>query len=179
MVDMQADITLNELMRLNLDARVEIMDGEVFQMQGSGMMHHIFLANLYRVLDEYVQKNPIGSVFPDGLIYLMNTPGLKDAFIPDISFIRNEDIPADFDLDKPYPGAPQLAVEVISPDENPDQVWVVYPKAREMHQYRADTPETVRVYRGSQPLDVDALFPRLTLTTDQIFKLPPWAIRDE
>jgi len=57
-----------------------------------------------------------------------------------------------------------------------EEVWVVYPETRELHQFRlADSGETVRIYKGDEPIDVDALFPGLTLRNSEIFQLPPWA----
>ena len=89
----------------------------------------------------------------------------------------------------PFPGVPDLAIEVISPSENAsdvqtkirtyldkgtEQVWVAYPMIREVFQYRRET-RAVQRYTGSDPLDTDSLFPGLVLTLDAIFKLPSWA----
>lgn len=186
-------ITLDDL--ANDDARVEVIDGELIEIAAAGGAHHIVVSNIDYILQSYVRKHQIGSIFPDGLTYLMfsDTQGLKDSFVPDVSFIRNENIPANWDIEKPYPGAPDLAVEVISPSEpaekvqskvrtylekGTEQVWLVYPSASELHQYRRDDPQTVRVYTGSQAINAESLFPGIEgLTTDAIFALPPWAIR--
>jgi Uma2 family endonuclease len=78
-----------------------------------------------------------------------------------VSFIRLENIPADWDLEKPHPGVPDLAVEVVSPgdsaedvqakvrtylDKGAQQVWVLYPKTKEIHQFIGSQRDTFRVY---------------------------------
>jgi Uma2 family endonuclease len=48
-------------------------------------------------------------------------------------------------------------------------------RTKEVHQFINGEPETVNIYKGTQKLDVTALFPGLELTTNQIFALPDWA----
>jgi Uma2 family endonuclease len=118
------------------------------------------------------------------------TSGLRHAYVHDVSFVRAASIPDDWQIAKPFPGVPDLAVEVMSPDDKAEvievkvqtylskgteEVWVVFPEARTVHQYHRSQPETVRRYSESTPIDTSTLFPGLELTTDQIFQLPPWA----
>ncbi len=126
----------------------------------------------------------------DGLIYLMNenTRHLRGAFVPDVSFIRHENVPANWDLSLPFPGVPDFAIEVMSPhdsaqdvqvkvraylDKGTEQVWVVYPLLHELHQYRRDA-KTIRVYRGDEQIDTETIFPGFILTMEMVFKLPDW-----
>ncbi len=188
-------ITLDDLMSLGSDARVEVIDGEIVEMSPSGTLHHVVVSNITHALEVYVRERDTGSVFPDGLIYLMGEPKkhLRDLFVPDVSFVRNEDVPDGWDISKPFPAAPTLSVEVVSPDDDADdllkkvrkylakgtlEVWVVYPDSRELHQYRQTDAEYVRVYKASEQLDAEALFPDLALAMDVIFKLPKWAKRE-
>jgi hypothetical protein len=90
----------------------------------------------------------------------------------------------------PYMQAKALVVKVVCPSDRAidvqqqiqtylvngvEQVWVVFPRLTELHQYRRSQPDLVRRYVGSTTLDVSDLFPDLTLTTDAIFALPGWA----
>jgi Uma2 family endonuclease len=184
-------ISLEELLAMG-DARVEIINGEVKHMSPVGGLHHIIEGNLIRILDNYVVANGIGIVFMDGLIYLMHSEarGLKDSFVPDVSFIRSENIPANWQIEKPFPGVPDLAVEVMSPEDKANEVeakaqtylqkgtqevWIIYPDTQSVHQYRSSQPDTIRIYSGSKQIDTVALFPELQLSTDTIFNLPAWA----
>jgi Uma2 family endonuclease len=183
------EITLDDLMKLD---RVEIIDGEIVEMPAAGFAHHFIARNFYRVLDVHVVNHSLGEVFFDGLTYLMlsDAKRLKDSFVPGVSFIRAENLIAEFDINKPYPGIPDLAVEVISPSENADdvqtkirtyldkgteQVWVAYPTTKEVYQYRGDKNPEIRIYRNGEKMDVESLFPGLELTLEMIFALPGWA----
>jgi Uma2 family endonuclease len=185
-------ITLDDLMKLGSDARVEVINGELVDMSPVGGLHHIIVGNINRILDAYVLAHETGAVFVDGLLYLMHSDrrGLTGAYVPDVSFLRKESIPADWDISTPFPGAPDLAVEVMSPGDSAtlalekvrgylqagtEQVWVVYPQQRELHQYRRSDADTVRVYREGERIDAEAIFPGIELSADVVFKLPRWA----
>jgi Uma2 family endonuclease len=186
-------LSLDDLIKLG-NVRVEIIDGSVVKKCASGILHQIFSQNIFYALDRFLHSTDVGVIFSTGLTYLMlsDVKGLKDSFVPDISFIRLANILPMPDISKPYPGIPDLAVEVISPGEDADdiqtklrtylakgteQVWLVYPTTKELHQYRRDNNPEIRIYRGSQTLDLADLFLGLELTTDQIFAIPEWAIR--
>jgi Uma2 family endonuclease len=188
-------LTLDELLKLG-DVRVEIVDGELIEMAAAGMVHQLIGGNVYDILKPHVKLHDLGLLIYDGFTYLMfsTSKGLKDSFVPDISFIRKENLLPDFDPHKPYPGVPDLAIEIISPNDEADvlqrkintylekgteQVWVMYFSTREVYQYRRDKNPYVRVYSGAEKLDVEALFPGLELTTAMIFLLPDWMIQQQ
>jgi hypothetical protein len=112
-------------------------------------------------------------------------------FHPDVSFLT-----AERNIQRNYiSGVPDLAVMVIKPNmddanlkwqisiylsEGTKQVWLVYPKTKEVHQYTSATPEQSRIYRGAEAIDAESLFPKIEgLTTTAIFKLPKWAIKEK
>jgi Uma2 family endonuclease len=145
----------------------------------------------YRAIDPFVIERQLGIVFFDGLTYLMNSDegGLKHSFVPDVSFIHRDQILGMPDVHKPYPGIPTLAIEVVSPNDHAgdlqaklqtylekgtEQVWITFPITREVYQYRRNRSPYVTIYQGSQALNVEDLFPGLTLRTEMIFHLPPW-----
>jgi Uma2 family endonuclease len=185
-------MTLDEFLKLDDDARIEIIDGEIVEIAPLGVRHHLVINNVHTMLRDYVSE--LEALFLHGLHYLMNSPNLENAFVPDVSFIRTENIPLDWDIEKPFPGVPTLAIEVISPgddaekvqakvrtylDEGTEQVWLMYPKTREVHQFINGKPETVRIYKKSETIDASALFPAIEgLTVESIFKLPTWANKE-
>jgi Uma2 family endonuclease len=178
----------DELMRLGSDAMVEVIDGEIVEMAAVGILHHIIVGNLYHILDTWVRVVEIGFIFPDGLLFHLFREGkrIKGSRVPDLSFVRKGSIPKGWDISRPFPGAPALAIEVMSPDDSSEdvlkkvreylaagseQVWVVYPEPRELHQFRRGFAD-VRTYTGSETIDVEGLFPGLELKMDAIFALP-------
>ncbi|MBZ0303633.1 MAG: Uma2 family endonuclease [Anaerolineae bacterium] len=188
-------ISLDDLLDMGEDTRVEIIHGELIEMTAAGVLHQIIIGNFFRTLDPFASEHGLGAVFTDGLTYLMHSDprSLRHSFVPDVSFIRRENIPAGFDLRKPFPGVPDLAVEVVSPNDKAvdvqekiliylekgaEQVWVAYPEPgrQSLHQYRRDQ-STMRIYqKPEEVIDTSALFPGLeALTVATIFSLPAWA----
>lgn len=188
-------ISLDKLIAMGEDSRIEIINWEIIEMAAAGGVHQIIASNISYILQLYVRKHKIGIVLPDQMTYLMNSSsaGLKDSFIPDVSYITHENVPENWDVEKPHPGAPNLAIEIVSPSDDPDliptkvrtyleqgtqQIWIVYPKSKEVHQYTSEKPDQSRIHRGSTKIDAEALFPNIEgLTTDAIFDLPVWAIK--
>ncbi len=181
-------VTEADLDALGSDARVEVVNGAIVEMSPVGTIHEIIVQNLNRILDRYVIENNLGLVFTDSLIFYLRREGkrLYQARIPDVSFVRMNEFPSEWNLEKPFPQPPTLAVEVMSPDDSPDevlekvreyldagteQVWVVYPRTKEVHQFIGGAA-VVRTYRGTESIDVGSLFPNLNLPLELIFKLP-------
>ncbi|MCC6616796.1 MAG: Uma2 family endonuclease [Anaerolineae bacterium] len=181
--------TEDELMALGSDARIEVIDGEIVEMSPVGGRHHFIGGNLHRRLDRHVVDGDLGYVFMDGLLFLLNKEGrgIKGAQVPDVAYVRKSAMPGNWNIDKPFPGAPTLAVEVMSPDDKTEevlthvrryleagteQVWVVYPKEQELHQYVRGLPEQVRVYLIGDTLDGGDMLPGFTLKMGDVFALP-------
>lgn len=182
-------ITEAELMALGSNARVEVVDGEIIAMAPVGVKHQFVGGNFYNPLYRFVTESDLGFVFYDGLIYLLdqNAKHLRGARVPDVSFVRKGLLPKGWNIDRPFPGAPTLAIEVVSPDDDAEdllkrtrdylragseQVWIAYPSEREVHQHKQGV-DTVRVYRqDTDAIEVEGLFPGLVLTVETIFKLP-------
>ncbi len=184
--------TVEALMALGSDARIEVIEGEIVEMSPVGGLHHFIGGNIYRALDRYAQETNYGYAFMDGLLYLLHKegPGIRGAQVPDVSFIRAADMITDWKIEQPYPGAPTMAVEVMSPDDKieevlrrvrrylqagTEQVWVVFPYDKELHQYPRETPSTVRIYREGDTLDGGGLLPDFTLIVKDIFVVPRFA----
>lgn len=101
--------------------------------------------------------------------------------VPDLLYVSNQRLPDDFVGDGPCPIPPDLAVEIISPDQSFGemtekaldylaagvlQVWVVDPQSKSITVLR---PETIpQIYRGNTLL-TDDLFPDLSLTAEDLF----------
>jgi len=183
-----AAITDSSLLRLSASAFVEVVNGEIVTMSPTGFLHNIVTGNVYDILRTHVKQHRLGYVAGDGLIYVLrrDADSIRTARVPDVSFVRRNSIPA-FDFDKPFPGAPSLAVEVVSPSESEEETlakirdylaygteeaWVIYPNQGEVHVYRRDTPKTIRVYTADDVLESEALLPGLSAHVSEFFTLP-------
>jgi Uma2 family endonuclease len=175
----------------NLGDRVEVINGEAVEkdMRAAGFLHAFVTDNVYDLLKPFANEHHLGFVVTDSVTYYLHVDeeGVQASRLPDLSFIRFDRIPSDVDFSRPFPGAPTLAVEVVSPSETAEeiqgklndyltygaeQVWVLYPTSRQLYQYRSDDPKNPRVYSGTDLLDAAALFPGLIITVDQFFVLP-------
>lgn len=183
-------VTLQDLMNLAEDEWVEVSKGEPIKldMGGAGFLHKVVADNLQDILKPFAKQNKLGRVFSDGLIYVLSMLGdtITDSRMPDVSFIREENLRQDFDLELPYLGAPDLAVEVVSPTERADylqekiadyraagteQIWVIYPSLKELHVYQRDASKTIAVYDIDDILEAPTLFPGLKIKIADLFSL--------
>ncbi|MDQ7028165.1 MAG: Uma2 family endonuclease [Anaerolineae bacterium] len=183
----RSKITIEDVMHFDEDKRIEVVNGEIKDNTvTAGFMHAHIIENLRDIIKPVARKNKLGHVFGDGLTYILyedKEEGVRDARIPDFSFVRPNLIPKDWDRSRPFPGCPALAVEVVSPTEktadlmgkiasflryDTEQVWVIYPQKQELHQYVKDNLPP-RIYTAQDTLIVETLFPELEIKIASLF----------
>jgi len=145
-------VTADQLERLHMpDKRVELVKGVLIVKEPAGYRHGAVAARLTKVLMDYADAQDLGQVVAAETGFTLATdPDTVRA--PDAAFIRRERLP------DPAPAgfarlAPDLVVEVLSPDDRPGEVlakvadwlsagtrlvWVVDPARRRARVYRAD-----------------------------------------
>ena len=144
-----------DLLRLPKDGRkYELVDGEV-RVSPAGARHEEVCANLIAVLRDFVRRSKLGKVFGSNLCYVL-PGGNKRA--PDVSFVAAGRFPADKAPTGFAELAPDLAVEVVSPEDRPRDVldkvgeyvqagvrlvWVIDPWKRGATAYRSLTDVSV------------------------------------
>ncbi len=152
--------TADEFMALPDDGnRYELVQGELVEMPTPSRDHALISARLLTRLSIYAEDHDLGQVTgSDGGFLLHTDPDTsrETIRIPDVAFTvkgHQATTPG-----KIYQGAPDLAVEVISPSETFNMiraklreyfaygaklVWLVYPNARIIEVYRnpEDDPE--------------------------------------
>lgn len=185
----KAKITEADLLRLGAQDRLfEIIDGEIVEIQPVGVQHSDIADNTYDILKPFARANKLGEVRMDSLIFVLHTDpeaGIRKTRIPDVSFVRKGRLPKDFDRSRPFPGAPDLAVEVVSPDEGADEllakvydyltygtdeVWVLYSSQQELHQYIRGEKHS-HIFSANDDF-TSALFPGLTIKIADLFLIP-------
>ena len=108
-------VTAAELERFpDDDYRYELVEGRLIRMSPVGFQHGKVVVQLAILLGRYVQQRALGIVLTDVGFKLAADPDTVRA--PDIAFIRQERIPS-VDPRGFWNGAPDLAVEVLSPDD--------------------------------------------------------------
>ncbi len=135
-------MTVEEFMNIDDDYhRHELIKGELLTMSPVQRLHGRVAANLTMLLLQHVRANHLGDIFVESGYHIEKDP--DTVLGPDVSFIAGGHYP---DLPDGYtPGPPDLAVEVLSPDDRKGyverklgvylqtgtrSVWLVNPRRR-------------------------------------------------
>jgi Uma2 family endonuclease len=145
--------------------RYELVKGIIRRMPPVGFEHGILSSKIGSNLDKHIKKYQLGYVCSAGTGFkISQNPDTVRA--PDAAFVRQAAIDEQGIPKGYWEGAPDLAVEVISPsdtytevDEKVDEwliagcamVWVVNPRRETVEVYRS--PEDIAVLRGDDILD--------------------------
>ena len=150
-------------------------------MSPAGSIHGDLALNLGARIRIYAEDHNLGRSFAAETGFLLEiSPDTVRA--PDVSFVRTERLPAE-GLPKSYfPGAPDLAVEVVSPNDRASDVqekvqewlrhgtllvWVVEPESQTVIVYRSDGSATV-LQKGGE-LDGEDVLPGFSYSLDRLF----------
>ena len=145
-------MTADDLFQLPDDGyKYELVEGELIRMPPTGAEHGQIVTNVASLLRNHVKQYNLGVVCAaDTGFWLKRNPDLVRA--PDASFVSKERIPSEGIPRSYWPFAPDLAVEVISPNDRFDDVlekvaeyfaagtrlvWVVHPKTQTVLVYRS------------------------------------------
>ena len=151
--------------------RHELVRGELRTRPLAGAIHGIISVEILGSLHQFVTRHQLGLVVGTAIGFQIATdPDTVRA--PDAAFVRRERIPSTGLPEGYWPGAPDLAVEVVSPDDTVEEVdekvadwldagaeavWVVKPKPRTVTVYRA--PSVLTVLTADEEIDGGELLP--------------------
>lgn len=115
-------MTADELLRMPDDGyRYELLQGELIRMAPAGSEHGVTIVNITLPLARHVKANDLGIVFgAETGFKIASDPDTVRA--PDVAFVRSDRIPSSGIPKGYWPGAPDLAVEVISPSDTYSEV---------------------------------------------------------
>jgi Uma2 family endonuclease len=152
-------MTAEELLRMPEDGtRYELVRGRLVAMPPPGNIHGKRTMRLGWRLAQHVETNDLGVVFAaETGFQLASDPDTVRGV--DIAFVSKERADAAGEVEGYWPGAPDLAVEVISPNDTYTQVeekvadeyleagtravWVLNPRRRTVTIYRSLTEITI------------------------------------
>jgi Uma2 family endonuclease len=109
--------TVDDVLRLSAAGqRCELIDGELVPMSPTGAEHGEIVIYAGWVFSNHVLPRKLGRIFGGEVLFRLNSEGTL-ARAPDLAFIRRERLRG-VDLTGPFKGAPDLAVEIVSPGDS-------------------------------------------------------------
>ena len=173
-------VTAEDLENMGSDARYELVEGQLVPMSPIAPLHGTVVAAFIVLLGQHVKRHELGAVGPEIGFTLARKP--DTVLAPDVGFIRRERIPATGFAPGFWKGAPDLAVEVLSPDDRASEIRTKtdkYLKAGVLAVVIVDPDEeTVTVYRRmslpvslsrDDTLDLDDVVPGFSCCVGDIF----------
>jgi Uma2 family endonuclease len=176
-------VTADELLKLptGIGKRYELVLGELRTMSLSGWQHGSVVGNLHAVLAAHIRKHKLGMIFgAETGFRLARDPDTVRA--PDFAFIAKKNLPSQPPSEAFWPGAPDLAVEVLSPGDRTGEVdekiaawlaagvsavWIVDPKLETVTIY--ESPTAVHVKTAGEQIDGGAVLPGFSCAIDEFF----------
>jgi Uma2 family endonuclease len=176
--------TAEELLRMpDDDCRYELVRGELRKMTPAGNKHGYITMNLSGPLHRHVKEKGLGRVYTaeTGFLLARNPDTVR---APDAAFVSRVRLEEAGEVEGYWPGAPDLAVEVISPSDVHTEVvekalvWleagcrmvlVVDPGQRTVTVYRAR--DDIRILKGEagETLDGAHVVPGWRLPVAELF----------
>jgi Uma2 family endonuclease len=161
----------------NEGRRFELDDGVIVKMAESKPINTVTAGRILYFFNAWVMPRDLGYVTGADGGYRLAANRVR---LPDVAFISKQRSP---ELPERFQIAPDLAVEVVSPDEDvfkkareyiaagTRMVWAVYPDERAVHVFRpADSSELrVQTFGLDDTLDGGDVLPGFTLAVSEIF----------
>ncbi len=180
-------VTVDALLSIPEDGHVyEVVEGVLVRMAGSGEEATRIGALLLIALGSFIYAHRLGIVTGADGVYKFS--GAETGLLPDVGFYALERHRGHRPSPRPIPFAPDLAVEVVSPDQTADEmaakartylaggtrlVWVVWPQAQHIdvwHLPIRDRPSaTLNV---GDALDGEDVLPGFTYPVAEVFADP-------
>jgi Uma2 family endonuclease len=182
MVTEASTLSALQLLELPDDGwRYELVEGELRRMSPAGQLHGRIAMRLAWRLAQYVEEQRLGIVFAAETGFLLHSnPDTVRA--PDVAFVSAERTAGETVSPGFWPGAPDLAVEVVSPSDGYADVeekvidwlaagsrlvWVVNPRRQDVAAYRSLSD--IRILTGAEILEAPELLPGWSVPVRELF----------
>ena len=176
-------MTAEELLNLPDDGfRYELIRGKLRKRLPAGQTHGEYAMNISLSLGGYAKTNRLGKSYIADTGYILATDP-DHVLAPDFAFISNERLSEIGESDGFAQGAPDIAVEVISPNDRYTEVeekvedWlnagcraviIVNPRRRTVNLHRSPTDMTTLT--ESDTLELDDIVPGWQMPVQDIFE---------
>jgi len=161
--------------------RHDLVKGVVVEVSRPKPLHSVVQRRLGARIGDFVDDHDLGVVTTEGGYVLAHDPDTVRG--PDVGFVSKTRLP-DPDLREYIPMGPDLAVEIVSPNDTATEindkikeyfragsrlVWVVYPDVPEVYVYSSSITD-IKVIGIDGTLDGADVLPGFTLPLREVFK---------
>jgi Uma2 family endonuclease len=177
----RAPHTPEELLQMADGHRYELIDGQLVE-RNMGAEASEVAANVIRLIGPHAHIRKLGKVFATDCGYQIFPDDPKRVRYPDASFLARNRLPEDKTPKGHLRIAPDLAVEVVSPNDTAEEVetkrlaflragtrllWVIYPESRTVHIYRQAGTSTLLT--DADELSGEDVLPGFTCRVAELF----------
>jgi Uma2 family endonuclease len=176
-------LTSDDLWKTVADgSRYELSKGELVPMTPVGWRHGAIVIKLARMLGDYIEKRNLGNISTEVGFRLSRNPDTVRA--PDVAFVAKARIPAGALSEKFVEFPPDLAAEVLSPEDTAREilrkveeylaagvplVWVLDPGTQTVTVYCS--LQDVKILSADQELDGAGAIPGFKVQVSEIFAI--------
>lgn len=175
--------TAADLLSISADTshRLELRKGKLTTMSPAGSKHGLLAMRLGAQIQLFSDERRIGITFAAETGFLLEE-NPDTVLAPDVAFVGKEQLSGDGLPGGYFPGTPELAVEVVSPNDRVSRVqdkvqmwlhygtklvWIVEPKTKTVTVYRADG--SVTLLQASDILDGENVLPGFRYDLKKLF----------
>ena len=178
-IDKTKEWTVDDYLQLEeSNLPCELINGELFMSPAPNLMHQVVSGNLYDILKVYARKSGGFAGYSPIDVYLDQ----KNVFQPDLLYIKKENLV--IRIEKGLSGAPDLAVEIISPsngfkDRNQKknlyqkfgvkEYWIIDPGNRTIEIYDFAMGENPVLYLADEGTVTSNLLPGISFSFAELF----------
>jgi Uma2 family endonuclease len=165
------------------EMRLELREGELIVMPPAGIQHGGYASKMDRLIGNFSDQHNLGMTFAaeTGFILFTDESGKDTVRAPDVGFVSAARLPEKLPETGYAPFPPDLAVEVVSPNDSADDVqdkvrdylragvrliWVFYPRSKTVNVHSATGTTTVGI---DGVLDGEDVLPGFTLRLGDFF----------
>jgi len=162
--------------------RYEIVNNQLIDIGNSGALHGHICSTLMILLGSYIRSQKLGLLFDSSTGFKMQNGNRRS---PDLAFFAKNRLQGLTTLPTGFlEGAPDLAVEVLSPGNTVEEIdgkiteyfangtrlmWVINPQQRYILVYRSPQ-EPDRLLKTADRLDGEAIIPGFSLPIAELFQ---------
>jgi len=166
---------------LDPEKEYEIVDGRPEEKEMGGARHGGVGLRLGAEIWMHVKVNKLGAVYGPDTTFKIG----QNERLPDVAFVSSARIPEEGEPEGPWPMAPDLAVEIISPNDlfeklfskvkeyfaaGVGQVWLVSPEHKIVIIYRS--PTQITILTEDDELIGEELLPGFRCRVGELFQQP-------